>query len=518
MKHFCLHCGKELHENQYVCPSCHHNVYLDMFDDKMVTASSGVLSAINIELNTQWARYHCGKNGATGHGFAAEDYNNLYDKLHGFSVNSAGRNNAKNGADRIVDGQQIQTKYCATPRATINAAFKDNGRGNYRYYTDDSHSNAQVVEVPSDQYEECVSLMREKIENGQIDGVTDPNSAKDLVKKGSCSYRQARNIAKAGTINSLIFDIQTGAVVALTSLGVSFCVKLGVAVLSCRNMDDIKSAVQLCFLDGLRAGTITLSTSVFTMQVIRTEFGRNFVVLVQKASKESIDSLYGTTIGRNMTHEIASKMWDKTITGAAAKNVVIKLVRLNAVSGIATFVVTSLPDTFRCFISKSISKPQFIKNLIVNASSITGATIGGILGMKFGKPGALAGTMAGGFVGGVLTKKIADKISKDDSFHMQELIKIALVELSNEYLIQSEKEFQTVIRNIKRDGVIDSNLLKGMYQVGATDHNDIIRVQLAKLALEYNFDVIARQRYQFHMLENEQLIIDSINKIEAPED
>lgn len=518
MKHYCLHCGIELAEHQYICPSCHHNTYLDMLDDKMLAASSGVLSSINIELNTQWAKYRCGNNGSTGHGFSAEDYNNISDLLHGCSVKAAGRDNSTDGADRIVNGQQIQVKYCATPRATVNAAFKENGQGCYRYYTDDTHTKVQALEVPSDQYEECVSIMKEKIQNGQIEGVTDPNAAKEIVKKGSCGYTQAKNFAKAGTIDSLIFDVKTGSVVALTSLGVSFCVKLGIAAISCRNMDDFKSAVQLSFLDGLRNGTITLSTSILTMQIIRTEFGRNFVALVQKASKSSIDSLYSTSIGKNLTHNIASKMWDKAITGGAAKNVVVKLVRLNAVTGIATFVVISLPDTFRCFVSNRISKPQFIKNLIVNVSSITGATIGGILGLRFGKPGALAGTLMGGFAGGVLSKTIADKINKDDSFYMQELIKIALVELSNEYLIQSEDEFDTVIRNIKIDGIIDTNLLKAMYQAGAKDNNDVIRVQLAKLALEYNFDVIARQRRQFHMLGNEQLIIDSLNEFDVISD
>lgn len=513
MKHFCIHCGKELPEYKYICPSCHHNTYLDSLDDKMVAASSGVLSSINIELNTQWAKYHCGNHGSTGHGFSAEDYNSLCDRLYGHTVETIGRNNFTDGADCIVDGQQIQVKYCATPRATVNAAFTENGNGSYRYYTDDTHAHPQHLEVPSDQYEECVAIMEEKIQNGQVEGVSDPNAAKEIVKKGSCNYAQAKNIAKAGTIDSLIFDIKTGAVIALTSLGVSFCVKFAISAISCRNMDDLKSAIQLSFLDGLRAGTISMSTSVLTMQVIRTEFGRNFVALVQKASKGSIDSIYGTNIGKNLTHSIASKMWDKTITGAAAKNVVVKLVRLNAITGIATFVVTSVPDTYRCFISNTISKPQFIKNLVVNASSITGATIGGILGLRFGKPGALVGALVGGFAGGILTKTIADKISKDDSVHMQELIKIALVELSNEYMISNEEEFNSVIRNIKLDKAIDTNLLRVLYQAGAKDDNDIIRVQLAKLSLEYYFNVIARQRRKFKMLGNEQLIIDSINDI-----
>lgn len=520
MSHFCLKCATELSDTQYICPSCHRNTYLDMLDDKAVISASSVLSSVNIELNTQWYKYRCGKNGATGHGFAAEDYNNLYDRLHGHSVEYAGRDNSTNGADRIVDGIHIQTKYCASPRATINAAFNDNGKGSYRYYTKDELHQPYICEVPSDQYEECIELMKDKIHNGQVEGVSDPEEASKIVKKGHCSYPQAKNMAKAGTINSLIFDMKTGAVIALTSLGVSFCVKMGIAALYCKDLDDFKCATQLCFLEGLQNGTITLSTSVLSTQIIRTQFGRNLVALVQKGSKSTIDAIYGTSMGRTLSHDIASKMWNKVITGGAAKNVVTKLVRLNAITGMTTFIAMSVPDIYRCFVSNIISKPQFIKNLVVNATSITGATIGGILGMKFGQPGAFAGAMIGGVVGNVLTKAVADKISKDDSVYMQELIKVAIVELSNDFLIQNDQEFQQVIKIIKLDKVIDTNLLRAMYQAGADNNNDKMRVDLAKLALERSFEIVARQRVEkpIRILENESLILESINSIDTPKD
>lgn len=47
------------------------------------------------------------------------------------------------------------------------------------------------------------------------------------------------------------------------------------------------------------------------------------------------------------------------------------------------------------------------------------------------------------------------------------------------------------------------------------DSEDITLVignDIAKLALSYQFDVIIRQRRQFKMMENEQLIVDSINE------
>ena len=40
------------------------------------------------------------------------------------------------------------------------------------------------IEVPSDKYDEAVRAMEEKIKNGQVKGVSDPNEAKNIVKKG----------------------------------------------------------------------------------------------------------------------------------------------------------------------------------------------------------------------------------------------------------------------------------------------------------------------------------------------
>ena len=60
-------------------------------------------------------------NSARGHGFAAERANHLYDKLSGKNATLVGEEIddktgriVKNGADRVVDGLKIQTKYCKT--------------------------------------------------------------------------------------------------------------------------------------------------------------------------------------------------------------------------------------------------------------------------------------------------------------------------------------------------------------------------------------------------------------------
>jgi hypothetical protein len=476
----------------------------------MVNAQSGVLNAANIELNTQWAKYHCGKDGSTGHGFAAEDANAWHDKFAFKNVDDVGRSNEADGADRIVDGCSIQTKYCATPKSTVNAAFADNGTGTYRYYAD---GRPQILEVPSDQYDMCVEIMRDKILSGKVEGITDPAEATTLVKKGSCTYQQAKNIAKAGNIDSLIFDAKTGCIVALGAFGISFCVKLAISATSCKSVDDVKVAIQLAFLDGLKNGTITLTSSILSTQVLKTTFGRNISAVMTHMSKSGVNSVYQYEVGKKLVHDIASGVFAKQLTGASAKNVVTKIIRVNALTNTFLLAVTSVPDTYRYFVSKSISGPQFTKNLVVNTASISGATVGAILGAKFGKVGAMAGGVIGGMAVGIASKAVADTIHKDDSEAMQELVKIALLELANEHLIHSQSEFDEVVRMIIADKVIDTNLLRVMYAAGADNHDDKVRVDLTKELLEYYFDIQDRRRKTLKLTGQEHLMLESINSI-----
>ena len=150
---------------------------------------------------------------AQGHGFAAERGNNLIDKIKGSNAIVIGDNNVKNGADRIIiqkTGETIfiQDKYYNTASASINACFDDNGT--FRYF--DSDSKPMQIEVPKDQYDKAVGLMKEKIKNGSVPGITDPDEAERIVRKGNLTYKQAVNIAKAGNIDSLKYDAANGIV------------------------------------------------------------------------------------------------------------------------------------------------------------------------------------------------------------------------------------------------------------------------------------------------------------------
>lgn len=499
MKHFCLKCGNELKEEQLICHKCEH---CSFFDSTLTSgAIIGILTAEQIETNTQWVKYKCGKNGLTGHGYAAEDANALNDIFEVKSVDITGRNNCKNGPDRISDGQSIQTKYCKTAKASVQAGFDETGMYAYKN---------QILEVPSDQYEEALQIMAEKISSGKVEGVTDPKDASKIIKKGSVTYKQAKNIARAGNIDSLIFDVKNQSIVAISAFGISFAVNLGMMILfKDKNNLKIKDAVQMAFLSGLYNGTITMASGILTSQVLKTQFGRNFAATIQVGTKSAIDTIYTSQTGRDLINKLAKSLWDKGIYGVAAKSTAIKFVRTNIITNLAVFIVTSVPETFN-LIQGKISRPQYIKNLVVTSTSIIGGTLGSFLGAYLGPYGMIGGGLAGGAIFGWASKKVSNYICKDDSERMYELIKIALIQLIHDYMIQTEDEFQRCMDAICQDKIIDTNLIKVMYSIGADDNNDFLRVQVAYEKFEYYFYSIIRQRKVVCLKGNQEKVLNAI--------
>lgn len=146
----------------------------------------------------------------SGFGFAAEQGNNLIDVLSGTRATVVGGDNVLNGADRLIvtgDGTQIwiQSKYYATAAGSVAAGF-DEITGLYRYL--DGDGMPMQLEVPSDQYDDAVLKMQEKIRQGKVPNVTDVDEAASLVRKGNLTYTQARNLAKAGHLNPLHMMLQ----------------------------------------------------------------------------------------------------------------------------------------------------------------------------------------------------------------------------------------------------------------------------------------------------------------------
>lgn len=84
-------------------------------------------------------------------------------------------------------------------------------------------------------------------------GVTDPNEATNIVRKGRLTYQQAVNLTKPGTIESLSYDALTGAVTCSCALGITF---VATVFLTWRRTGDLKQAIQSGASAGLQVSGV----------------------------------------------------------------------------------------------------------------------------------------------------------------------------------------------------------------------------------------------------------------------
>lgn len=347
---------------------------------------NGVASTASTECTNdqQWTKYH----NKQGHGFAAEDANALYDKMHGKRVDKVGMDNSKNGADRVVNGLEIQTKYCANASKSVASAFEN---GSYRY-------GSMKLEVPKDQYDEAIRLMRSRIANGEVLGITDPKMAEQMILKGHYTYKEAVRIAKAGNIDSVKFDIQTQAVACAFACGLSFTVTYFSAK---SNGMSHAEALKTASKQSLESGCTTMITGVAAQQLLRTQLGRDFAAKATKAVRPLVGAAVKTEVGKQMITKTASAIVGRQVTVEAATNVVNRALRTNAVVSSVVFVGTTIPDTIKLCRGK-ISGKEFAENTLSNAASVGGGWIGASAGAAAGSmicPGI--GTVIGGIVGGL---------------------------------------------------------------------------------------------------------------------
>ena len=74
------------------------------------SAINGGSAASSAQSTNSYMQYTQYRN-KQGHEWAAEDANAMSDRLSGKRVEQVGTDNSCNGADRIVNGMKIQTKY-----------------------------------------------------------------------------------------------------------------------------------------------------------------------------------------------------------------------------------------------------------------------------------------------------------------------------------------------------------------------------------------------------------------------
>ena len=343
-----------------------------------------------------------------GHGFAAEKANHLADTYSGEDACIVGGNNAKNGADRLVNGQLIQTKYCESGSKCI-AATMDKDTGLFKYF--DTDGKPMQIEVPPEVFDDAVRTMEKSIENGKVPGVTDPAEARSIVRKGRITYEQAKNVAKFGTVESLTYDAVNGIKLASTTMGITALLTFAVGVWQGKSKAEALEAA--CFT-GICVGGTAWVTSILSAQVGRTGLENSMrsasIWVVEQMDRKVVDALANAFRDGN------------NLSGNAATLHAAKLLRGQVAVAIVVTTVLSVDDFIALF-SREISGTQAFKNICKTAAGVVGGSAGAwggtaaacAAGAKFGVVGGPAGVAigaVGGLIGGAVGGFVASKVRR----------------------------------------------------------------------------------------------------------
>ena len=427
-------------------------------------------------------------NGSQGHGYAAEYQNNTMDRLRGFDVESTaqildenGRQN-KNGADRTVNGTEIQTKYHKTASNSIGEAFEG---GTARYIRSDGSGKMMQIEVPRDQYQQALELMQKRIDKGEVPNVEPGENAATYVKRGYFTYAQAMNAAKAGTIESLSIDVASGVICTSSAAGISAIIMFAHSIWNGEALEDaVKSSIQVG-IKVLGRGTLIYT---LTMQLSRKEMRLN--PLVNKYMMDITNPVY--SMSENLAYNINHSTIAKTQFGKALGLDVISGKTL--ISNSITAAVVFGPDIFKA-LNGRISIEQLIKNLGIGAGGIVGAGIGQAL-----IPIPIIGGMIGGSIGGFIAKNVMDNFAEDDAKKMFRILK---EEFINEVMLAnlSEEEFSQVsretIENEKLNVILQDMYASGEYRRYAREA--IVRASIINVISNRN--IITNELYEQGLLE-----------------
>ncbi len=430
-------------------------------------AVAGSLSSINSELNQNQINDRFGRG--QGHGHAGEQFGDLGDKLRLKDTEKMGSSHEKHGADRKVNGVNIQTKYHATAGKSIDSCFNTNG-GKALYLNPDG--SMMKIEVPKDQYDAALKNMAKKIEQGRVPNESDPKNAGNYVKKGAITYEHSQIATKS------IFDRKTeitvrddkGKVVRdpdgnIVSREVTFSEKL---IWSAGG--DFLTGATAALPFGVVSGLWVYCNSVWQGADKKTAF-RNSVIATAKPTLTGgiiymVSSQFaGSQIGKTAGDLYANTIVKKQLTNKAKTQAVTK-----GTMGVITVVITIGPDLTDCLRGR-MSMKQLVKNTVSTGIGMaSGTALGSAVGSVIPGIGNAVGAVVGGSVGAISARKALDNFIEDDAV---EMISIAKEEFIETVMMSglSEEEFQNVLKTTFLHKKFNK-LLKTMY--ASNDSRDYI--------------------------------------------
>lgn len=402
---------------------------IDAVNRKLVDNMTNV-NVANDMLNTNIFRKHQANDrfsGAMGHGHAGELMGDTMDKLKFKKTSMDGNSHAKYGADRVVNGVNIQTKYYATASKSVGACF-ENGKAKYL----NPDGSMMKIEVPRDQYNKAVKAMARRIKNGEVPNETNPQNAANHIERGALTYEQSQIATKT------IFDRGSTVVINGEVRSVTFGQK-------------IAYTLGADFLTGVANTMPTVVISQVWYYVNARWHGEE----TEEALKGAVLGAVKPVLVGASIYAVSSQFGGSNLAKSIFKGATSETIMRNTAIGV-TAAITIGPDVIDCLRGR-ISMQQLVKNTAVTAA---GAATGAVIGSAV--PGI--GTIIGGMVGTMAAKAIADKFSEDDSIRMIRIAKEEFIDLVI-FCPLKQDEFDEIVNEVFVDKNT-TNLYKEMFASG----------------------------------------------------
>ena len=397
-------------------------------EDIEIASVTAAINTINVE-----PTFYMAKNGAantsTGHGIIAEDLGTKLDKISGMDATVVGRDNAKNGPDKLVNKTPIQCKYYNSGANSVRACFDENGL--FRYY--DLNGNPMNIEVPQDQYITAIEEMKLQIQSGKVPGVSDPEKAVDIIRQGKITYAQAVNIAKAGTIESISYDVAHASIRCLSVFGISFVVVFAQVFW---NTKDIKQAAKSALITSAKIYGLSILGSVISSQLARAGIENLFYPMM----KSVINQLPKSFVEKMATATKGMVKPGVSVVNASS-DAFARFLSVQVSVSCVMFLVFSMPDIYN-LVSNNISKGQFVMNIAERlAGSAAGTASAVIVGGYFGPaPGFIAGLLAN-LGASFIVHNFTNLFREDDDTIISRMFTAVLINTAMDFMLsQSEQE------------------------------------------------------------------------------
>ncbi|MBD5142036.1 MAG: hypothetical protein HDT22_00240 [Ruminococcus sp.] len=339
------------------------------------------------------------------------------------------------------------------------------------------------IEVPSDMYDSAVQAMENRIRRGEVPGVKNPQEAKNIVRKGHFTYKQAMNIAKAGTVESITYDAVNGAIISTYAFGITSALTFATSLW---NGESFEIALKQSALSGIKVGGTSFVTAVLSSQLSKA--GLNSLLV---GSSEAVVNIIGPKASAVLVNAFRS---GSNIYGAAAMKSAAKMLRGNAITGAVSVVILSSFDVVNIFRGR-ISRKQLFKNITNTTATVAGGGAGWVggaaAGAAIGSAVPVIGTAVGGLIGGlagsILAGSVSGKVSdtvmglfiEDDAEEMVSIIENVFKDMAVEYLL-NEDEADRIVKKLSKK--LTGKSLKDMF--ASDDRKNFARNLLTDLVEE----------------------------------